>query len=541
MYVSIDKCTTSDIRNRLKEMGLSYSKTRTESIALLKEHHVYVLDVNITHERKKSNKKKTLGPKQTKTQDRNLFANETQDRNLFTNETQDRNLFTNVNVFDVTPTDPVTDPIYSGDKLALNTTDAVFSHGAIRNLVVSSSLNVGGYNIVQEIDRIKRLRFLLLQDFESIRTAFDNMRVAFQTTVNQDIPMYNIAHDIAHNDFHNTIQFQNNVTPTIHSTSFYGKIEDTTVNMDMNFVLEFEPSDVRESRFTIQLPHAMDTQVLETVPVMVTVYFDYDTDTGEYGQVSSISHGYIEHDQIHVYANVLKDVYFSRFQFDIAARYLCVIDENTMTPMRFGSLHKQSFTGAYGNVSHQWSDVDRRIDLFTNVNVSQINMNTDTLEIPLPVSMVHSIVEQVVGFGSLHYTTNVSALSQTVYTTNTPLVYVSRSNPSTLVVKSSLFKGFMSNTNNMQTMKLATHVSYQRVIPNDFVYNVSRDSSRVYWNTQNPVNPYYFDIIRVNDTDVRNTLTGSQTTWSVVFESTEPVSLYITMNDNSYTYDGVQI
>lgn len=532
MFVSIDKCTTSDIRNHLKEMGLSYSKTRSESIAILKEHHVYVLDVHVTPSAGKKKPSKTKTPV--------VIANELDNNNITTfsidNDTS-RNLFSTVNVFDVTPTDPTTDPTYALDDRSLTTTDAVFSHAAIRNLVVNSSLNVGGYNIVQEIDRIKHLRFLLLQDFESIRIAFDNMRVAFQSIVNQDMPMYNIAHDIAHEYFQNTIEFENGITPTISSPSFYGKIEDTTVNLDMNFVVEFHDQS-RVSRFTIQLPHAMDTQVLTMVPVMVTVYFDYNDQTGDYGKVSSISHGYIDQDRIHVYANVLKDVRFTRFQFDIAARYLCIIDEETITPMRFGSLHKQTSAITYGNVSHQWSDVDRRVDLFTNLNVTQIDINTDTIYIPLPVPMMNSTVHQVVGFGSLHYTTNLNALSQTVYTTNTPLVYISNSNLSLLVVKSNLFKGFMSIGNNMQTMKLAIHISYQRAIPDDYVYNVYKDSTRVYWNTRTPINPYYFNIIKVNSINVLDTLTGSQNTWSVVYTSAviEVTTFNIKLNDD-YEYN----
>lgn len=527
MFVSIDKCTTSDIRNRLKEMGLSYSKTRSESIALLKEHHVYVLDVNVTSSKKRTSIKPPV-------------VVENNNQNTFALDNESRNLFSTVNVFDVTPTNPVTDPTYALSDQSLTTSDAVFSHAAIRNLVVNSSLNVGGYNIVQEIDRIKHLRFLLLQDFESIRIAFDNMRVAFQSVINQDIPMYNIAHDIAHSNFHNTIEFEDGIAPMISSPSFYGKIEDTTVNLDMNFVVEFQNNDARVSRFTIQLPHSMDTQILTMVPVMVTVYFEYDNQTGEYGQVSSISHGYIDQDRIHVYANVLKDTQYSRFQFDIAARYLCVIDEQTITPMRFGSLHKQTMSMAYGNVSHQWSDVDRRVDLFTNVNVTQIGINTDTINIPLPVAMMNSSIQQVVGFGSLHYTTTLSALSQTVYTTNTPLVYISNSNPSMLVVKSNLFKGFMSNANNMQTMKLATHISYQRAIVDDFIYNVYKDSTRVYWSTKTFVNPYYFFTIKVNgDIDVKDTLTGSQTTWSITFapiDTDNIISFNIKLND-AYEYN----
>jgi hypothetical protein len=62
MFVSIDKCTTSDIRNHLKEMGLSYSKTRSESIAILKEHHVYVLDVHVTPSAGKRSRPKPRPP-----------------------------------------------------------------------------------------------------------------------------------------------------------------------------------------------------------------------------------------------------------------------------------------------------------------------------------------------------------------------------------------------------------------------------------------------------------------------------------------------
>lgn len=520
MYIPVEKCATSDIRMRLRELGLPHSKTRSECIRTLQEHDVYVLDVHVVPQ---------------KTQKR-VLVEQPAVMEMVPEPVSRNNLFTNINVFDVTPDTP--DLISQTQADAITTTDAVFSHAAIRNLTVKSSLNVGGYNIVQEIDRIKRLRFLLLQDFESIRVSFDNMRVAFQRTVNQDLPMYNIAHDIAHHSFADTIQFENNVVPNITSPSFYGKIEDSTVNLDMNFVVDFEDT-VRPNRFTIQLPHAMDTQVLSIVPVMVTIYFDYDNETQEYRQVSSISHGYIDKenpDQMVVYASIFKDITFTRFQLDIAARYLCQVDSNTITPMRFGSLHKEQFTHPNGNVAHQWSDVDRRIDLFTNLDVSDIPINTDTIQIPLPVPMVVSPVQQIVGFGSLHYTTYISALSQTVYTTNTPLVYVSESNPSMLVVKSNLFKGFRSNTSNMQSMKLATHISYQRAIPDNFVYNVTRTSDRIVWYTRSPINPYYFNIIRVNDTNVLNTLMGSQNKWSVSTLGANDVRLRIELNDG-YIFD----
>lgn len=521
MYIPVEKCTTSDIRNRLRQMGLSSSKTRSESIRLLKEHDVFVLDVSVI-------------PEKTSTRSQKRLIQPLMESEPVIAETRN-NIFSHVNVFDVTPETPGLIPNNIEATQHITTTDAVFSHAAIRNLTVNSSLNVGGYDIVKEIDRIKRLRFLLLQDFESIRVSFDNMRVAFQRTVNQDIPMYNIAHDIAHNSFVDTIQFEN-ISPIITSPSFYGKIEDSTVNLDMNFVVDFDESldTIRPNRFTIQLPHAMDTHVLSIVPVMVTIYFDFDNDTGEYKQVSSISHGYIDKEnptQMVVYASVLKDITFTRFQLDIAARYLCTIDSETITPMRFGSLHKQEFATSNGNVAHQWSDVDRRIDLFTNLDITNIPINTDTLRIPLPIPMVQSAIHQLVGFGSLHYTTHISALSQTVYTTNTPLVYISDSEPSTLVVKSNLFKGFQSNMNNIQTMKLATHISYQRAIPNDFVYNVTRTSDRLNWYTRTPINPYYFNTIRVNDTDVLHTLMGSQNKWSVSTLGTGIVFLRIELND----------
>lgn len=523
MYIPVEKCATSDIRMRLRELGLPHSKTRSECIRTLKEHDVYVLDVHVVP---------------AKTQKRTLVEQPVVQPVEFVPEPVSRNnLFTNINVFDVTPnTTDLVSQTHATD--AITTTDAVFSHAAIRNLTVNSSLNVGGYNIVQEIERIKRLRFLLLQDFESIRVSFDNMRVAFQRTVNQDLPMYNIAHDIAHHSFADTIQFENSVVPNIRSPSFYGKIEDSTVNLDMNFVVDFEDT-VRPNRFTIQLPHAMDTQVLSIVPVMVTIYFDYDNETQEYRQVSSISHGYIDKenpDQMVVYASLFKDITFTRFQLDIAARYHCQVDSNTITPMRFGSLHKEQFTHVNGNVAHQWSDVDRRIDLFTNLDVSEIPVNTDTIQIPLPVPMVVSPVQHIVGFGSLHYTTYISALSQTVYTTNTPLVYVSESNPSMLVVKSNLFKGFRSNTSNMQSMKLATHISYQRAIPDNFVYNVTITSDRLVWYTRSPINPYYFNVIRVNDTNVLHTLMGSQNKWSVSALGANDVRLRIELNDG-YIFD----
>lgn len=551
MYVPVEKCATSDIRQCLLDNHLIATKPRSECIRILKENNIYVIDVNVVPKKLKKEKKvfqpqeplaqyKTLfQPQEPLVQDKKLFQPQeplAQDKNLFQpQEPQDKNLFQHVNVFDV--------PQNSTQQISQTrqqVTDAVFSHAAVRNLTVDSSLNVRGHDILHEIQRIKHLRTLLVQDFEHIRVSFDNMRVAFQKTVNQDLPMYNIAHDIAHNGFEQSIDFLFDGDVEISSPSFYGKIEDSTVNLDMNFVVEFETStNVRPERFTVDLPHPMDTGVLSIVPVMVTVYFDYDEQTGEYLQVSSISHGYIDKDtpnRVVIYSNVMKDIGFTKFQFDIAARYLCLVDSNTISPVRFGSLHKQTLTSENGNVSHQWSDVDHRIDLFTNLDVSQISTDLDTIRIPLPVPMTNTVIQNIVGFGTLHYTTNIAALQQFVYTTNTPLVYVTQAEPSVLFVKSNLFRGFqqLSSTNNIQTMKLATHVSYQRAVIDDFVYDVAIINNRITWKTKSPINPYYFRTIRVNDVDALGSLMGSQTTWSVSTLGEDPVDTFRVELENEY-------
>lgn len=527
MYVPVEKCATSDIRSRLQALNLPHSKPRSESIQLLKDHNVFVLDVEVLPTARGTNKKRSTSTLPVQVEQ-------------VVQAPVSKNLFEHVNVFDVTGIE--TDTPQEQNLTQQTTTDAVFSHAAIRNLVVGGSLNVDGYDIVSEIERIKHLRFLLLQDFESIRVSFDNMRTLFQQTVNQDLPMYNLAHDIAHEAFWTTIRFHQTAAAfSVLSHSFYGKIEDTTINLDMNFVLEFDPDTTRSDRFDVLLPHPLDTTVLNIVPVMVTVYFDYDSDTEQYNQVSSISHGYIDSESpgyVTVYASVLKDVRFSKYQFDIAARYPCTVDENTITPVRFGSLHKQTFESENGNVAHQWSDVDSRVDLFTNVDVSSVPTSTDTIRVPLPVPMVDSAIRNVVGFGSVHYTTNIPALNRVVYTTNTPLVYVSETDPGTLQIKSTLFKGFQSqSTNNIQTMRIATHVSYQRGVPDDYVLNAKLSNNKITWNTKTPINPFYFDTIRVNDIDVLDSLIGSQTTWSVSTLGAYPInSLYIKLQ-NEYIYD----
>lgn len=531
MYVSVEKCATSDIRCKLRELGLSSSKTRSESIQLLKEHNVFVIDVEVHPSvRQRTNTRHTP-----------VVTTQTPSPPQPTDE--QRNLFEHVNVFDVTPQQFSTTDRQSLLQSASTTTDAVFSHASIRNLRVGGSLNVDGYNIVNEIERIKRLRFLLLQDFESIRVSFDNMRMVFQNTINQDLPMYNIAHDVAHNSFETTITGFQDTNPIVSSPSFYGKIEDTTLNIDMNFVLDFDPTaSNRTDRFSIQLPHALDTSVLSIVPVMVTVYFDHDSETQQYRQVSSISHGYIDRDspdRVIVYANVLKDSRFTKYQFDVACRYLCTVDAHTISPVRYGSLHKDTFESENGNVSHQWSDVDNRVDLFTNLDVSNVSTSSDTINVRLPVPMIESAIRNVVGFGTVHYTTNIPALNTTTFTTNTPLVYISETEPSVLVVKSSLFKGFRS-TNNIQSMKLAVHVSYQKGVSDDYVFNtrLSTSRDRVFWNTKAPINPIYFDEIKVNGVDVLNTLVGSQTTWSVSTLGADSISsLCIKIRNIDYVYD----
>jgi len=515
-YLSVAKCSTAVIRKELSRLGLSTTSTRKDSIDILTKKNIIVLDVDALPIKKI----KASVPVVEKTHPLPIVAdNFLNARNYVADQQVDRNLF---DVFEVT-----TPSNFSPVPKDIIATDAAFSSLLIQQLEIGSKLIVNGYDILDEIKRIKQLRGLLLERFENIKASFDNIKGSVLSATNVNLPMYNIANDIAFESFYKTFELIGTQPPNtfeITDASFYGKIEDSTVNADMNFTITFL-SDIRSDKFTIKLPYSYDTFNLDIIPVMVIVYFGYDGT--EYRFKSTISHGYIHKDkpdQLVVYCSLFNDTINTKFQIDIALRYFCIIDNETISPFRFSSLHKKSIVTVYGNVEHQWSALDNRIELFTNIDISKpIDSQSDSIFIELPVPMADEPITQVVGYGAIHFTTKIQALNQFVYTTNTPLVFISNTDTSRLCLKSSLLTGFKSTENGLQTMKAAIHIIYLKTQTRDVIHSVNSgsvyykpgDSVQLSWKTLNPVNPYYFEFITINTINVKNTLVGSQTNWSV--------------------------
>lgn len=548
-YLSIDKCATSYLRSELEKLGLPNTKPRRACIDLLRKHGVIVIEVEPEVDQVK--------PKQSKTK-------VTQERVTQQNQrggTTDRDF---INVFDVSTT-PLTNEFVPGqgtgtmeflnNNNVINTTDAMFSSALINTLTVGTNLYVNGFNITEEMTRIKHLRMLLLEDFENIRTVFTNMKVAFQNTLNQNLPMYNVAHDIAFESFYTTFQFtQSGPEYTVTDPSFYGRLEDTTVNAEMNLTVVFEESDLqRPDKFTIDLPYMFDTAVLEMVPVMVTTYFGYNDVSGEYAFRSSISHGYIHKDdptRLTVFCSLLGDKVYNRFQFDIALRYFGLLENEILAPCRFSSMYGRNTTSTSGNtIDHQWTILDNRVELFTNVNVVSVPDGTDTIYVDLPKPRNVSPVTNIIGYGTVHYTTSFNNLNVVVYTSNTPLVYITNDDPTRVCIKSSLLKGFNAVNNPVQTLKAALHISYMHSQSLDLVHSVHSDKLfyepgdlvTIRWETKMPINSYYFDTISVNGTNVRPMLMGSQRSWYVTWTVPNEMStndpILILIQSTSYNFE----
>ena len=545
-YLSVDKCATSALRGELDKLGLPSTKPRKACIDLLRKNGVIVIEVD------KDPGGKPKAPPKAKTRGAQQ-APQTSDRDF-------------INVFDVPTTvvdnnttdQPVPGPgtvEFIQNVNVINTTDAMFSNALVNTLHVGTNLYVGGYDITDEMSRLTRLRMLLLEDFENIRAVFTNMKVAFQNTLNQNLPMYNIAHDIAFDSFHTTFIFDQ-IGPgyQLQDPSFYGRLEDTTVNAEMNLTIQFDESTLqRPDRFTIDLPYKLDTSVVEIVPVMVTTYFGYDSGTDEYAFRSSISHGYIHKDdpsRLVVYCSLLKDKVYNRFQMDIALRYFGILENDVLSPCRFSAMYGRNAETIEGNlVKHHWTTLDDRVELFTTVDVVSVPPNSDTIYVDLPRPMAPSPIMNVVGYGTVHYTTSFDNLNVVVYTSNTPLVYIANDNPSQVCVKSSLLKGFNSVNNPIQTMKISLNVMYMHTHSLDLVQSVSSDKAlyspgdvvTIQWETKMSINSYYFDIISVNGSSVRSMLVGSQRswriTWTVPIEASANDPINILIKSSSYDFE----
>lgn len=489
----LNECATSTLRNELKTRKLPHSGTRTQLIKELHSHGV------------------TIAPNPSQTGTRP----EAQPH-------QERDFRATPPLENYSPMSPYT-PCESVSRSKELISDAAYTVLRTHDIRSVRSLHVAEVDVVAEIRDIKILKNKLVEDYITLRNDVEHLKVVLQNTLNHDLYMYNIAKDIAWNDFDNYIRFSI-PSVTIIDPRFFGKIEDTVVHGNLHFEIAFESNPDLSDNFEIDLPIMFDG-VLETCPIMVLVCSNYDESSSTYKSESTTCHAYIHRDdpsKLCVFCPSLKD--YKRLQFDITLRYFGKLNPTVLSPSRFSSMNYVEMTSERGHdVQHNWTELEDRVELFTNVNIVTTMDGVDTIDVKLPVVCSDERYIDVVGYGIIHYTVTSDPEQTLIYSNNTPLVSISQTNTSMLFIKSPL----MLNINNYSDMNVATHIVYTKKAPEnvvqnfvvDPVYTITGHQVTASFNTSYAVNSFYFQSIKAIH-GVREfelpiaALSGFQSTWS---------------------------
>jgi len=494
-FKPLGECATSTLRNELIKKKLPHSGTRSQLIKVLRSH-----DVTVVEETSPSFGSASVS-------------------SAFRPEPEYRAFIPPVDTY--SPMSPYI-PCESVSRSRELISDAAYTVLRTHDIKSVRSLHVADIDVIAEIKDIKILKNKLVEEYLTLRNDVEHLKVVLQNTLNQDLYMYNIANEIAWNDFDNYIHF--GIPVTVIDPQFFGKIEDTVVHANLHFEIEFESNANLSNSFDIDLPIMFDG-VLETCPVMVLVYSKYVESTGTYENESTTCHAYIhrnEPSKLRVYCPSMND--HNRLQFDITLRYFGKLSPTMLSPNRFSAMNYIQTTSERGHdVFHQWTTLEDRIELFTNVNIVASMDNVDIIDVKLPVMCSDERYIDVVGYGIIQYTVISDSENTLIYSNNTPLVKISQTDTSVLHIKSAL----MLNINNYSDMNIATHIVYTKKTHHDVVqdfvvdpvYTLPGNQVTVSFRTTYAVNAFYFSSIKAIHDEREfsipiSALSGFQNVWN---------------------------
>lgn len=496
MLVPLRECPTSLLRKELIKLGLSHEGTRTQVIQRLSNHTPVV----------EKDSEKVPDPEALVEAPVDLVQGEPEP--------------TNRDYDPISPYIPIQNLERSGHLL----TDAAYSVLDCKHIRSVETLQVSDVDIVLEIEDIRELKRVLVEDYLSLKRDLEHVQTSLENTFNRDLYLYNVSKEITWNDLEQHIHMPGNAQ--ILNTGFFGKIEDTTIHATLMFEIQKEPFGTADG-FVINLPARYDAR-LDLCPIMALVHSNYDETTGSYLCGSTQCHAYIRADnpnQMTVFCPVLRDEY-TRLRCTITMRYLAKLDPDMITPARLSSMwYREGYSERNHRVYHHWTVLEDRVELFTNV-VMESDMNgIDVIHVELPVPCSDDRYIDVVGYGVINYTIHGSNV---IYSSNTPLVCISQRDTRTLHIKSAL----LLNVNNYNSMTVATHIVYTRKVNQDLVYSLTTQEKfvqalhpvHVSFRTTVPVNAYYFTELRAvtehGDTIgiLPSKLDGLQTDWRFVWE-----------------------
>ena len=516
-YVLIDKCPTHVLRTKLATFNIECkNKRRNELISLLKSRGVLILEAqNVSESHSTKSFIMCSNPSYSDIPHGDCLTTSSVDRN------DDWVLIDGSKSVDYES--PTKVPI---ETLAKRPTpkysDARFTDVTVlNNLEIGENLFVNSVNMTKEIADVKVLKDSVEQNMSDLNGSVQVMRNVIESFPNKQLSVYNIASEISYSNYKDMI------SPSsifIEDASFFGRLEDSTVHLDLQFTISnIFPYD----EFTLDLPYEIDG-ILNVIPATVVVYFNFNEDDKTWGSKSFISQAYINSNisknKLFIHSTLFKDplVPLNKFKIFVNLKYFSKLDEDTLSPVRFSSLHyieEQQIIHDTIDVKWQWTVLDNRIQLLGNFVVS--SPSTQTIEVQLPViaSMVPAM--DIIGYGRISY--GIDPLGVDVFASNTPLVMISKQKPDKLQVISMLF------SNDSNVYHISTHITYMKNYENEIIsitfdrmYYQPGSVIKMSFKTRTPINSFYLSEITlfspwspVSGEIIADKLYGSQKRWFI--------------------------
>ena len=155
--------------------------------------------------------------------------------------------------------------------------DASFTDVTItNNLEVKEKFYVNSLDMIKEINDAKFLKSNIEHNVSELNSSIRVMQNIIESFPNKQLSVYNIASEISYTNFQDMISPS---TILVQNASFFGRLEDSTVNLNLQFIIR---NVYPYEEFSLELPHEIDG-ILDIIPATVVVYFNYDAESDTWG------------------------------------------------------------------------------------------------------------------------------------------------------------------------------------------------------------------------------------------------------------------
>lgn len=540
-YVLIEKCPTHILRTKLSSFNIECkNKRRKELICLLKSRGVLLLESNHDTSNENTHDLKTFNLSSNP-----LYSDIPHGDCLSTSsiEKHDEWVLLESKSVDYEPENTI-EPLTK--RPTPRYSDARFTDVTItNNLEIRENLFINSVNMTKEIADVKVLKDNVEQNVSDLNGSVQIMRNVIESFPNKQLSVYNIASEISYSNY------QDMISPSsisIEDASFFGRLEDSTVHLDLQFIVS---NIIPYDEFTLELPHEIDG-ILDVIPATVVVYFNFNETDNTWGSKSFISQAYINSKisktKLFIHSTLFRDplVPLNKFKIFVNLKYFSKLDEDTLSPVRFSSLHykeDQQVDEDTIDVKWQWTVLDNRIQLLGNFVVSSPSSQTIEVRLPVIANMVPAM--DIIGYGRISY--GIDPLGVDVYASNTPLVMISKFKPDKLQINSMLF------SNDSNVYHISAHIAYMKNFENEILSITfdkkyyQRDSViKLTFKTRTPINSFYLSEITLfspwssaSGENISDKLYGSQKRWFVdipVPSDSSPGMVFVTIRLHHIEY-----